>query len=122
MSAYMKGQCKGFIEGDRVMKHFSKLSKILAGIIAAAMIVPNIGAMPEVRAAGDVVINETNFPDPNFRAAVRAYDTSKDGKEAPDYQEKARNYRQQYAYQSQKYDWNSNYSNWTASYFPPIFN
>ncbi len=68
-----------FIKGARVMKKFKKLSKILAGIIATAMIIPNIGAMPEVRAAGDVVINDTNFPDPNFRAAVSAYDTSGDG-------------------------------------------
>ena len=65
------------------MKHYSKLSKVLAGLLAMAMIVPNIGAIPKVQAAGavgNVAINASNFPDAQFRAAVSAYDTNHDGK------------------------------------------
>ena len=58
---------------------------------------------------------------PVFNSTLNG-DTSKDDKEAPDYQEKARKYRAQYAFQSQKYNWNENYTNWTANSFPIIFN
>ena len=58
---------------------------------------------------------------PIFNSTLNS-DTSKDGNEASDFKEKARNYRAQYAYQSQKYNWNENYNDWTASKFPTIFN
>jgi peroxin-4 len=58
---------------------------------------------------------------PVFNSALNG-DTNKDGKEAPDFKEKARNYRQQYAFQSQKYNWNDNYTNWTESSFPILYN
>ena len=60
------------------MKHFSKLSKLVACLIATVMIVPNVGAIP-VKAADDVAINADNFPDANFREAVKAYDTDGNG-------------------------------------------
>ena len=62
------------------MRHYSKLSKLFAGIITVGMIISNIGVIPEVKAAGagDVAINPTNFPDENFRDAVRVYDTNGD--------------------------------------------
>ena len=59
---------------------------------------------------------------PIFDSALNSDTSSKDGNEASDFKEKARNYRAQYAYQSQKYNWNENYNNWTASKFPAIFN
>ena len=36
-------------------------------------------AAPTVAAAGDVAINETNFPDANFRSFVKQYDNNSDG-------------------------------------------
>lgn len=70
----------------------------------------------------DAILSIFNLlKNPVFDSALNG-STSKDSKEAPDYQEKARNYRQQYAFQSQKYNWNENYTNWTASSFPTIFN
>ena len=56
-----------------------KLSRSLAALLCAAIVVPSYCA-GSVRAAGDVAINEVNFPDPNFRSYVQsAFDTDYNG-------------------------------------------
>ena len=49
--------------------------------LAAALIAGAFAMIPNgVRADGDVEINETHFPDDNFRSYVTQFNTSEDGK------------------------------------------
>ena len=59
-----------------------KLLKHLAPVLALILVLGSAAlfAAPKAAAAnGDVKINETNFPDANFRSAVTAYDKNSDG-------------------------------------------
>ncbi|MBO4494281.1 MAG: DUF4214 domain-containing protein [Clostridiales bacterium] len=56
-----------------------RLSRFFAALVGAAVVLPSFGGM-HVDAAGQLPINEANFPDPNFRAYIaQAFDTDKNG-------------------------------------------
>ena len=57
-----------------------KKSKILSLLLALVMVFSMIPFAGVALAADDVEINETNFPDANFREFVKQYDTEEDGK------------------------------------------
>ena len=58
-----------------------KSRKILSVLLAMVMVFSLFPVLaPSARAAGDVTINSTNFPDDNFRSHVSSYfDTDKNG-------------------------------------------
>ena len=57
------------------MKRLKQLICLLALFTAAIILFPSTA-----KAAGDVKIDATNFPDTKFRTCVKAFDKNKDGK------------------------------------------
>lgn len=55
-----------------------KRSRLLALLVAAAMLLPILPSFP-VHAEGDIPIDENHFPDYGFREAIRAYDRDGNG-------------------------------------------
>ncbi|MCR5203572.1 MAG: hypothetical protein K6E47_00775 [Lachnospiraceae bacterium] len=67
----------------RKRKHQNSLSRTLCtALILTVFVVTSCITVPfvSVSAAGDVAINETNFPDAGFRALVKTYDKDSNGK------------------------------------------
>ncbi len=57
-----------------------RTSKLLSLLLTLTMVVGMLSMGQVAYAAGDVAINEANFPDANFRAFVQDYDTNSDDK------------------------------------------
>ena len=55
-----------------------RLSKLLSIVVTAAMVLPFLHGIP-VHAAGDIPIDASYFPDPQFRSAISQYDTDGNG-------------------------------------------
>ena len=58
----------------------TKRERRIAMLLAALMLIINLGISPVWAAPGDVVINEDNFPDANFMEIVKTLDKDSNGK------------------------------------------